>query len=267
VTPSTDPTERFTALIGLPARDVPLDLAALLLAAHDHPVDIDGEVGNVDRLAEAVASVGATDAETIAAALFGDGAAGGAFTGNRADYGDPRNSYLDEVLRRRLGIPITLSLLLIEVGRRLDVALEGVGMPGHFLVGAGSGTYVDPFHGGLVLDTDGCRALFEELRPGVAFDARYLEPVDSHAIVARMLANLVNTLVARAPTEAAWAVRLRCAVPGVSAAERRDAAALLGSLGFFAEAAEALEAVAPALDDEAAARAEREAVALRARSN
>ena len=113
---------------------------------------------------------------------------------------------------------------MIEVGRRLGVALEGVGMPGHFLVGAGSGVYVDPFHGGLSLDVDGCRVLFEQLRPDVPFDARHLEPVDAHAIIARMLANLVNTLVARAPTGAAWAVRLRCAVPGVSAAERRDGA-------------------------------------------
>jgi regulator of sirC expression with transglutaminase-like and TPR domain len=267
MTRSADPTERFRALIGLPARDVPLDLTALLVAAHDHPVDIEAELGRLDRLADDVSTAGARDAEGIAAALFGDGAVGGAFVGNRADYGDPRNSYLDEVLGRRLGIPITLSLVLLEVGRRVGVPLAGVGMPGHFLVGAGSGTYVDPFHGGLVLDTDGCRVLFEQLRPADAFDVRFLEPVEAHAIVARMLANLVNTLVARSPTDAAWAVRLRCAVPGVSAAERRDGAALLGSLGFFAEAAEALEAVAPALGDEAAARAERDAVALRARSN
>jgi regulator of sirC expression with transglutaminase-like and TPR domain len=140
-------------------------------------------------------------------------------------------------------------------------------MPGHFLVGAGEDTYVDPFHGGLVLDVDGSRALFEQLRPGVVFDARFLEPVDAHAIIARMLANLVTTLVARVPTEAAWAVRLRNAVPGVSAAERRDGAALLGSLGFFAEAADALEEVAPSLSEQAAGRAARDAVALRARSN
>jgi regulator of sirC expression with transglutaminase-like and TPR domain len=266
VTPA-DPTERFTALLALPARDVPLDLAALLIAAHDHPLDVEAELGRLDRVAHDVATTGATDAASIAEALFGGDAVGGAFVGNRDDYGDPRNSYLDEVLDRRLGIPITLSLVMLEVGRRLGVALEGVGMPGHFLVGAGPGVYVDPFHGGLPLDVDGCRVLFEQLRPGVPFDVRYLEPVDAHAIITRMLANLVNTLVTRAPTDAAWAVRLRSAVPGVSAAERRDGAALLGSLGFFAEAADALEAVAPALDEQAAARAARDAMALRARSN
>jgi regulator of sirC expression with transglutaminase-like and TPR domain len=262
-----DPTERFTALVALPARDVPLDLAALLIAAHDHPLDVDTELARLDRVAHDVEAAGATDAPSIAEALFGRDAVGGAFVGNRDDYGDPRNSYLDEVLRRRLGIPITLSVVMIEVGRRLGVLLDGVGMPGHFLVGAREGTYVDPFHGGLVLDVDGCRALFEQLRPGVLFDARFLEPVDAHAIIARMLANLVNTLVGRAPTEAAWAVRLRNAVPGVSAAERRDGAALLGSLGFYAEAADALEEVAPSLDEQAAVRAARDAVALRARSN
>lgn len=264
---AADPTERFTALVSLPARDVPLDLAALLIAAHDHPLDVDAELGRLDRLAHDVDAAGATDARSIAEALFGTDAVVGAFVGNRTDYGDPRNSYLDRVLDRRLGIPITLSLVMIEVGRRLGVTLDGVGMPGHFLVGAEPGVYVDAFHGGLVLDGDGCRALFEQLRPDVPFDVRCLAPVDAHAILARMLANLVNSLVARAPTDAAWAVRLRCAVPGVSAPERRDGAALLGSLGFFAEAADALEAVAPALDEQAADRAARDAMALRARSN
>jgi regulator of sirC expression with transglutaminase-like and TPR domain len=266
VTPA-DATERFTALVALPAREVPLDLAALLIAAHDHPLDVDAGLAPLDGLAHDVEAAGARDAPSIAAALFGGRAVGPAFVGNRDDYGDPRNSYLDEVLRRRVGIPITLSVVMIEVGRRLGVELEGVGMPGHFLVGTGEGSYVDPFNGGLLLDVEGARALHEQLRPGTPFDARFLEPVDAHAIIARMLANLVNTLVARAPTEAAWAVRLRSAVPGVSAAERRDGAALLGSLGFFAEAAAALEQVAPSLDEDAAGRAEREAIALRARSN
>jgi len=262
-----DPTERFRALVSRPARDVPLDLAALLIAAHDHPLDVDAELVRLDRLARDVAASGALDAPSIAAALFGGDAEGGPFVGNRADYGDPRNSYLDAVLDRRLGIPITLSVLMMEVGRRLGVALEGIGMPGHFLVGAGPGSYLDPFHGGEALDVQGCRVLFDRLRPAARFDDRYLQPVDAHAIIARVLANLVSTLVVRSPADAVWAVRLRCAVPGITAAERRDGAALLGSLGQFAEAADVLDAVAPALDDEAGDRAARDAMALRARSN
>jgi regulator of sirC expression with transglutaminase-like and TPR domain len=264
---SASPTERFVALVGLPARDVPLDVAALLIAAHDHEVDEARVLARLDELAASIGRAAGTDAVGIGAALFGADALGGGFVGNSLDYTDPRNSYLDEVLDRRLGIPITLSVLMLEVGRRLGVPLDGVGMPGHFLVGAGDDTYIDPFHGGAVLDVDGCRHRFEALRPGARFHAGYLVPVDEHAILARMLANLVNTLVARAPAEAPWAVRLRLAVPGVSAEERREGAALLGSLGHFAEAADALESVADTLDDDAAARAERDATALRARSN
>lgn len=260
------PTERFAALVALPARDVPLDLATLLIAAHDHPVDEATALGAFDDLAAEVDRVGARDAPTLAAALFAPGAED-PFLGNALDYGDPRNSYLDVVLERRLGIPISLSVVMLEVGRRLGIALEAIGMPGHFLVGAGDDTYVDPFHGGAFLDVDGCRQRFEALRPEARFHAGYLVPVDHHAILARMLANLVNSLVARSPAEAAWAVRLRLEVPGVSSAERREGAALLGSLGHFAEAADALEAVAEVLDEEGAARAEREATALRARAN
>jgi len=75
--------------------------------------------------------------------LFGRGR----FSGNRRDYYDPRNSLLDQVLERQLGIPITLAIVAMEVGRRLGVPLSGVGMPGHFLVGS-DGSYFDPFHQG-----------------------------------------------------------------------------------------------------------------------
>src|SRR5205823_9498396 len=82
------------------------------------------------------------------------------FVGNAADYADPRNSYLDDVLDRRLGIPITLSVVMLEVGRRCGLQLHGVGMPGHFLVGGGPGEWFDPFHDGARLDLAGCAALF-----------------------------------------------------------------------------------------------------------
>ena len=86
------------------------------------------------------------------------------FSGDRDDYFDPRNSHLNEVLNRRLGIPITLSLVLIEVGRRLDLEMEGIGLPGHFITGAriaGEQVLLDPFNRGALLTAESCRELVE----------------------------------------------------------------------------------------------------------
>ena len=114
-----DPTEAFLRLVRQPDDAIPLDRAALLIAAHDHVVDIPAQLSALDELAARLPS----DAAGIAHALFADLG----FAGNTVDYGDPRNSFLDEVLRRRLGLPITLSVLIIEVARRRgDFALAGV---------------------------------------------------------------------------------------------------------------------------------------------
>lgn len=252
-------TERFARLVRRPDDDIPLDEAALLIAAHDHTVDIPAALASLDDLARAAPD----DAGGLARALFAEGN----FAGNEVDYADPRNSFLDEVLRRRLGIPITLSVLMIEVGRRRGLPLEAIGMPGLFLVGAGSGRFIDPFHGGAVLDASGARARFEELRVGSAWTDAFLAPVGARAILVRMLANLVHTFVERSPADAVWALRLRLAVPGVAAGERRDAAALLGTLGRFEEAATVLDDLATELDARAATRARQDAARLRARAN
>ena len=242
-----------------PDERVPLDEAALLIAAHDHDVDVHAGLRTLDELA--------TGAPADAGALVDHVVGDLGFTGNDVDYGDPRNSYLDEVLRRRLGLPITLGVLVIELGRRTGTAFAGVGMPGHFLVRTDERTFYDPFHGGTRLDADGCRVLLERVLPGVPFDPGFLAPIGAHAILARMLANLVNTLVRREPASAVWALRLRLRVPGVTVSERRDAAALLGTLGAFDEAAGELDGLTDELDREGAERAERDAAALRARAN
>jgi regulator of sirC expression with transglutaminase-like and TPR domain len=253
-----DPTARFTELVQRP--DVPLDEAMFVIAAHDHDVDVDAQLARLDEIANGAPS--APDA--LAHHLFDELA----YVGNQDDYTDPRNSYLDCVLDRRLGIPITLSILMIEVARRRDVALAGIGMPGHFLVGtADRQTFYDAFHGGQQLDAEGARALFTAMRGDAPFRNEFLEPVGPRAILARVLANLLRAMVDRAPGSAVWAARLRLRIPGLSASERRDIATLLGSLGRFAEAAAALEELVPDLDDPSAARTAREAAALRARAN
>jgi len=252
-----DPTERFADLVRAPEPD--LALAALLIAAHDHPVDVAVQLAALDELAHDAPGT----PEALARHLFVDLD----FAGNELDYTDPRNSYLDEVLRRRLGIPITLSVLMLEVGRRRGLTLEGVGMPGHFLVRADDGAFYDPFHGGLRLDEDGCRLVFEATHGAVPFSVQYLAPVGSRAILARMLANLVQGSADGDPATAVWATRLRLRIPGLSMVERRAAAALLGRLGRFAEAATALDALAGELEGDAAQRATRDAAMFRARAN
>jgi regulator of sirC expression with transglutaminase-like and TPR domain len=253
-----NPTERFVDLVQRDDEHIPLDEAALLIAAHDHELDVGAQIARLDDLAAGAPA----SPDALANYLFVERG----FIGNGVDYGDPSNSYLDAVLDRRLGLPITLSVLMIEVGRRQGIELRGVGMPGHFLVRAGD-QFFDPFYGGLRLDEDGCRERYEEIQAGAPFLPSFLDPVGTGTILARMLANLVRTLVARDPASAVWALRLRVAMPGISADERRDAAALLGTLGQFEEAAEALTAIADQLDGADADRAERDAAAYRARAN
>ncbi len=253
-----DPTERFTALVQRPASELALAEAALCIAARDHPVDVDAHLATIDALAAE-----APGPDLLADYLFTTCG----FAGNAVDYLDPRNSYLDAVLERRVGIPITLSVVMIEVGRRMGVMIEGVGMPGHFLVREPTGTYVDPFHGGARLDEEGCRRLFATMHGAAPFRADFLAPVDGRSILARMLANLTRSFLERHPRDALWTVRLRFAIPGLSIAERRHDATVLGTLGRFREASEHLDALATGADAATAEALGRESAAYRARAN
>ncbi len=256
-----DPTDQFAALLAQPEGELSPGEAALLIAAHAHPgLDIGAWLARFDDLAEAAP----TEPAELANHLF----VVEGFAGNRADYSDPRNSYLDDVLTRRLGIPITLSVVMIEVGRRVGLTVDGVGMPGHFLVRAGATElgprYFDPFAGGTEISAEGCSIRFAELSPGVGFHPRFLDPVGPRAIVTRMLANLEQTLLGREPSAVVWVTRLRLLVPDLTPSVRRHLAARLGSLGAFSAAADVLDGLATepgSIGDEAAARA------LRARAN
>lgn len=260
-----EPTARFTALLGLPEADFPLDEGAFLIAAHAHPgLNLDEWLVRLDELAGRWVS-SRTPAALADALFVTEG-----FAGNTGDYSDPRNSLLDDVLDRRLGIPITLSILMIEVGRRIGLALHGVGMPGHFLVGVGNdpATFVDPFHAGRVLDVDGCREIFASLQgPEVPFSPAYLAPTGPRAILLRVLNNLQRSYLERSSVHAVWVTRLRLRFAELPAPERRQAATLLGSLGRFTEAAAALESLAARLHGPDVATVEAEAQALRAREN
>jgi len=116
------------------------------------------------------------------------------FRGNQAEYDDPRNSCLNQVLERRIGLPITLSVVYLEVARRLNRPVFGVGLPGHFVVRYDDGafsTYIDPFHAGKLLSEQDCVTLAREITgTELSGDASALEPVSVRYILVRMLNNL-----------------------------------------------------------------------------
>lgn len=247
---SDDPTAAFADLVARHRQDLPLDEAAILVAAHAlDDVDVSSEQARLDRLAEGLS----------VATLAGlrDHLVGLGFAGDPDTYHDPRNSLLPEVLDRRRGIPLTLAVVALEVGRRRDVPLVGIGMPGHFLVRSADDhdRFLDLFAGGRLLDRDGCRSIFEHLHPGARWEDRFLDPVDAAEIVRRMLANLASAYRrSGSRDELTWTMGLRLHLPGVTEHERRELAVLLGAAGRYDDAADLLEATGQQRDRQAAAR-------------
>ena len=172
-----------------------LDVAALEIASIETP-DLDPQpyLAILDRLASGIASrmpSGAGGREFVSAAnrYFFEELG---FHGNEIDYNDPRNSCLNYVLDRRTGLPITLSVVYIEVARRLGQPVSGIGLPGHFIVEYNNGEFsahIDPFHSGRLLSADDCRQLARE-RTGADADATALAPVGTRYILVRMLNNM-----------------------------------------------------------------------------
>jgi regulator of sirC expression with transglutaminase-like and TPR domain len=255
-------TARFAELVARADDEIPLDEAALLIAAHARPeLDVAAELGRLDELA---AGCKEPTLDALAHRLFDELG----FRGNAEDYQDPDNSYLDQVLRRRLGIPISLSVLTIEVGRRLGVMLDGVGMPGHFLVRhrTDPNTFLDPFGGGRRLDVAGCQDIFTALG-GTGWQDSYVAPVGARAILARTLLNLQGVFLPVDLRSASWVLELRLTIPGLAVADRLGLARALGSMGQFGAAAAALDRVAEELPPEEAIAVRAESRGLRARPN
>ncbi len=183
--------------------DAALDLsrAALAVARIEYPdLDEARELERLDALATRIgpARRGESGAalERLRRFLFEEEG----FRGNADAYYDPRNSCLNDVLARKLGIPITLSVLTIEVGRRVGLAIAGVGLPGHFIVSAAAGgrsVLFDPFHGGAVLTPEAAADVAARAvgRP-VKLEEAHWTPTTKRQIVVRMLRNL-KTIYAR----------------------------------------------------------------------
>lgn len=181
-------------------------------------------------------------AELLAKFLFQDQG----FRGDTADYGNPRNSFLNDVLDRRIGIPISLSLLYLAIAERIGITAFGVGLPGHFIVGVQNDdqvAYFDPFHRGQRLTLADCAQLVRQTTGyDGAFQPEWLKPVTNEQILARMLNNLRLIYVGRNLWSQALAVLklLRQIQPDVPQYER-DMGLIYLRLGEIRQAAFLLE--------------------------
>jgi len=173
------------------------------------------------------------------------------FSGNREHYDDPRNSFLNEVLDRRVGIPISLAVVYLEIGRRAGVKLEGVNFPGHFLVRAPAEAgradedlIIDPFHAGALLSEVDCRQLLRQhVGDEAAFDQGLLSTATRQQIVVRMLVNLKRLYVRmRSFPQARFASDLLIAVDPSALSELRDRGLLAYHMEDFPSALRDLEA-------------------------
>src|SRR3954470_13542394 len=202
-----DPAVRFSQIVNGPAADRNLDLLCALMATTvDHSSDVGSIIVGLDRLAE----VCNPSFDGIVDGLF----ASGLLTGDSDDYHDPRNSLLHEVLIRRKGMPITLSVVAMEVGKRLGVTIRGIGLPGHFVIRDNeSGTFADPFGRGVRYDEAGMIASWtQRMAAQVSLNPSMLTPVTAHDILIRMLNNLRHSLIDRdQPVLLARMVPLRAA--------------------------------------------------------
>lgn len=244
-----------------------LDHALFLIAAAattglPGDVDIDAQRQRLDKLAD---SSGCNTPEDLAMWLFADRR----FVGNRGDYYNADNSYLNRVLDLGRGIPISLSALFIEVGRRRGLHINAVGMPGHFLTQIAADTYVDAFDGGTVLDAAGCERLFQQLAGhGATLPVGSLAHTPLLGVVQRVLANL-RGISAQSPdrrlTEAV--VRLRAALPAARPTELLELANFHARSSKWDAAADVAEQAAQAMSSDRAEAVLGQATRWRARLN
>ena len=170
------------------------------------------------------------------------------FFGNRAQYDDPRNSFLNEVIDRRTGIPLTLAVIYLEVARRAGLTISGVNFPGHFLLrslpgAVGQELIIDPFHGGALLSEVDCRQLLRNhLGDEAAFDSSLLAPATRHDIIVRMRVNLKRLYVRmRSFPQARFVSTLLLSADPSATSELRDRGLLAYHLEDFSSALKDLE--------------------------
>src|SRR4051812_11951199 len=227
---------KFARIVATPDADLDLALGALTIAADGRPdVEPGPTLAILDSLAERVRlrlDVGDREDAVIDRlhdVLYRE-------TGFRgptaAEFHDPRNSLLDLVAWRRVGLPISLAIVELEVAWRLVLPLRGVGLPGHFIVATGGGVLFDPAGGGARLHADDCQALMRRaIGDGVLFHAGMLRPASKREILTRVLRNLRSAhLAARDWPAALGIVELLAVVEPLDPDHGRDRGLLLGRM-------------------------------------
>jgi regulator of sirC expression with transglutaminase-like and TPR domain len=247
---STDPYRDFRQAVARPEKKIELSRAALTIALTDYPdLDISDYLARIDRLAMEVTGLLDPEADiyrSIAAlnyVLFRQYG----FHGNRDDYFNPKNSFLNEVIERKTGIPITLSVLYMEVAQRVGLTLDGVGFPGHFLVkcvGGGEEVVIDPFNSGEILSREDMDKMLFDLYGGkVVFHSDFLAPSAKKDILKRMLTNLKAIYFNSNDLVRSLSVLDRLVIlDPISAVDIRDRGMVYLRLEYYAQACEDFEA-------------------------
>jgi regulator of sirC expression with transglutaminase-like and TPR domain len=251
---------QFAEIVRRNDQSVELDYTALLIATEEYPhLEITKYLGQLDSFADQARELDDQNAEPVARImrfthLLSDKLG---FHGNQENYLDARNSFLNDVIDRRTGIPITLSVIFIEVARRIGLKLSGVGMPGHFIVKyADDDTeiLIDPFNGGRLISEDGCREMIEQIYHGaIQFNSSFLDAVTKKQILTRMLQNL-KAIYARAKDnyKTLNAIERLLLINPQAISEIRDRGLIYSVMERYAQAQEDLEEYlrrAPKADD------------------
>lgn len=252
----------FYQEINQPDEQINLERAALYLAQEEYSdLDVEAYLNALDTMAVEVEERLPTQPyplkviQTMNHYLYEDLG----FQGNTADYYDPRNSFLNQVIDRRIGIPITLSLVYLAIAKRLDFPMVGVGMPGHFLIRPVVNemeVFVDAFNGGEILFWQDCQDRLGQLySQPIELQPQFLESVTHRQFLARMLTNLKMIYLNQGniPKALAAIERILLLFPDLPI-ELRDRGILYYQLNRFSESRQDLEAylaLAPTAKDAA----------------
>jgi regulator of sirC expression with transglutaminase-like and TPR domain len=250
----------FAQLVRRPETAIDLAEAALLIAKEEYPgLEVPRYLSQLDDMASQVRVrvPPVEDPHRLLAGLNDYLFREQGFHGSTDDYYNPRNSFLNDVLDRRAGNPITLSTVYLEVGLRLGVRLHGVGMPGHFLVkyvGRNEEIVIDPFNRGAFLSPADCQRILDRIYEGkLAFEPRFLVTLGTRQILVRMLNNLKAIYFGtQAYAKALGVVERLLILEPQAASEIRDRGLLASQLRRYPEAMADLERylkLAPAAED------------------
>lgn len=249
------------------------EAAALCCVEAEPGADVEATLLRLDALADGFLTSGfapsdpLADAQALSAYLHGSLG----FVGAVDDYHDPDNALITRVLERRRGLPILLSIVYVAIGRRAGMEVFGIGLPGHFVAGVGTGdrpVVFDPFHGGRIVGEREVSERVEAATGGrVAFTRSMLRPASPPVVMRRVLNNLTRDFTSLGEyADALWSVELKLLLPGAVPDDHRARGELLLQLGRYRDAADAFETYVADAPHDAPDRDEVGARAIRARA-